>query len=345
MTPGRSAALARQVAPDRVSAGREREITVDRSNDCIVVDEAVFVKWLTPPARVPHHGLDVVRHLAAVGFDAMPALLGCDVSDGHLQAIAFEHIAGAEDGWTWLFERVNAVDDGTMTRAELLVDAARLGTLAADLHAALATPSATFPDPIGAVDRGSERARGHGLLAAALDAVVARDQPEAHAVLHECRTAIAQLIDSIADGSTPALSIHGDLHVGQVLRSGDRIVLIDFDGNPLVVAGTFAPQPPVVDAASLVQSVDHVVRMTQHRRPGRDEHFDALATDLSSAAIDGYRTRLGGLGAERLLDADLLPALRAVQELHELVYSVRRLPRWAYAPTLALGAMFLRTAG
>jgi hypothetical protein len=46
-----------------------------------------------------------------------------------------------------------------------------------------------------------------------------------------------------------------------------------------------------------------------------------------------------------VFDPVLLPALRAVQELHELVYSVRRLPRWAYAPTLALRAMFLRGSG
>ena len=159
-----------------------------------------------------------------------------------------------------------------------------------------------------------------------------------------CRRRSRQLIDSIPDGPTPALSIHGDLHVGQVLRSGDRLVLIDFDGNPLVVDGVFVPQPPVIDVASLVQSVDHVVRMTQHRRQGHDEYFDALAAGISLAAINGYRARLRGLAADSLLDSDLLPALRAVQELHELVYSVRRLPRWSYTPTLALGAMF-RTSG
>jgi maltokinase len=344
MTPGRSTALALRLAPDRVSLGREREITVDRSNECVVVDEAVFVKWLTPPTRVPHRGLDIVRHLSAVGFDAMPALLGSDVSDGQVRAIAFEHLAGAEDGWTWLFERVNAVDDGTLPRAALITDAARLGALAAELHAALATRSAVFPEPIGTVDRSSERARGHTLLASALDAVAARDQPEAHGALHACRPAIAQLIDSIPNGPTPALSIHGDLHVGQILRSHDRIALIDFDGNPLLVDGTSVAQPPVVDAASLVQSVDHVVRMTQRRRPSRHEHLDAVANAITLAVMDAYCMRLRSLDVEDLFDPALLPALRAMQELHELVYAVRRLPRWAYAPTLALRAMFPEAA-
>jgi len=290
--------------------------------------------------RQPHHGLETLRHLAAVGFDAMPALLGSQESDGRVLAIAFEHIAGAEDGWTWLFERVNAVDDGVMPGAELLADAARLGTLTAELHAALATPSAIVPTPVGTVDRSTERDRGHALLAAALDVVAAGDQPEAYAVLHAGHPTIAQLIDSIPDGPTPALAIHGDLHVGQVLRSCDRMVVIDFEGNPLLVEGAHVLQPPVVDVASLVQSVDHAVRMTQHRRPGHHDRLDALATEMSAATVEAYRTRVQSLGRGELFDAVLLPALRAVQELHELVYSVRRLPRWSYAPTLALRAMF-----
>ena len=65
-----------------------------------------------------------------------------------------------------------------------------------------------------------------------------------------------------------------------------------------------------------------------------------MAARLSLSVLDGYRRQLAASGAQGLLDETLLPALRAVQELHELVYAVRRLPRWAYAPTLALTAMF-----
>ena len=342
MTPGRSAALAREVAPELVSAGKEREIAVDRSNDCVVVDEAVFVKWLTPPVAEPHHGLDVWRHLDLTGFEAMPALLGTQIVDGKVNAIVVEHVADSDDGWTWLFDHVNAADDGNAAGGDPIADAARLGAIAAELHLALSRPSAVLPEPVGVVDRSTERVRGRSLLEAALAEVDSREHPEAHDVLHSCRPALESLIESIPKGPTPAITLHGDLHMGQVLRSGDRTVVIDFDGNPLMQEGKPVRRPAAVDVASLAQSVDHVARMTQHRRPGRDDALDALAAGMSLAVVGSYRLRLQASGADHLLDDALLPALRAVQELHELVYSVRRLPRWIYAPTLALRAMFLR---
>ena len=339
MIAGASTALARRLAPHRVTTGVERQITVDRSNDCVVVDESVFVKWLTPPASLPHRGLEVVSHLGAVGFEAMPSLLGSQISGGHVEAIVFEHFPGADDGWTWMWDGVN----GWFAGAEpdrVLIDAARLGRLAADLHVAMATASEVFPHPVGSVDRATERERGLALLTTALAEVSPDDQPTAHAVLHAHRPALKDAIESIADGDTPALHIHGDLHVGQVLRVGDRLVAIDFDGNPLQSGRPPAHQPAAVDIASLVQSVDHVVRMTQHRQPGHDERFDELAREMSRATLGSYRLGLQLAGRSELLDESLLSPLRAIQELHELVYAVRRLPRWAYAPTLALQAMF-----
>jgi maltokinase len=341
MTPGRSAALARRLVPDRVSAGHEREITVDRSNDCVVVDDAVFVKWLTPPVPAPHPGSAVLAHLRSVGFAEMPAFLG-SASDGELvTALVFEHVVGARDGWEWFFEEVTAFADGSSDRA-VAVDSARgIGALAADLHVSLATPSDVLPDPVGSVDATVERDRCRALLAEALDAVTSAAYPDAHAALRDRSRRLAVVIESMPAHLTPAIAAHGDLHLGQVLRAGARLAVIDFDGNPLTVAPSELTQrPAAVDVASLLQSVDHAVRMVQHRRPGRDAEFDALAVHLAACTLDGYRQRSSASGHSDLLDDQLLPGLRAAQELHELVYAVRRLPRWVYAPTLALRGMF-----
>ena len=151
-------------------------------------------------------------------------------------------------------------------------------------------------------------------------------------MLNACQDQIAELIETMPVERTLGIPIHGDLHLGQVLRAGDRIVLVDFEGNPLA---THAPQsshrPAAVDTASVIQSIDHAVRMAQHRRPGMDDLCDALASRLTDAALTGYRQRLSGIMMPGLLNEQLLPGLRAAQELHELVYAVRRLPRWIYA--------------
>ncbi|HZB42199.1 MAG TPA: hypothetical protein VE487_14600 [Ilumatobacter sp.] len=341
MTSGRSAALARHVAPDRVSVGREREIVVDRSNDCVVVDEAVFVKWLTPPLAAPHRGQQLLAHLRAVGFAQMPAFLG-SMSDGQLvTALVFEHMVGGRDGWEWFFEEVLGVAGGSRDVAEPAGSAHRIGALVADLHAALATPSEVLPHPVGLADATVERDRCRTLLTEALDEVTADQHPQVRAVLQARRRQLAGVMDSVPVHPTPGIALHGDLHLGQILRAGERLAVIDFEGNPLSVAASQpAYRPAAVDLASLVQSVDHAVRMVQHRRAGRDAEFDRLAIDLARCTLEGYRQRLHAAGRSELLDERLLPGLRAAQELHELVYSVRRLPRWLYAPTLALRGMF-----
>jgi maltokinase len=346
MTPGRSAELARELAPERVTAGTEREITVDRSNDCVVVDESVFVKWLTPPAQVPHGGIDMLAHLSAIGFQHMPELLGVvreETDHRTVVALVFEHIDGARDGWEWFFEEVLAVVDGSGSDNDALHSAERIGTMTAELHSALFVRSDEIHHTAEMVSGTVERDRCRALLASALEEVRAADHPEAHAVLAACKDEIAALIETMPLEPTLGIPIHGDLHLGQVLRAGDRILFIDFEGNPLSVnTPQPARRPAAVDTASLIQSIDHAVRMAQHRRAGTDATCDALAARLAEAALSAYRQRLSEVMLPGVLDARLLPGLRAAQELHELVYSVRRLPRWIYAPTLALRAMFRR---
>jgi maltokinase len=341
MTPGRSAAVALELVPHLVSDGIEREITVDRSNDCVVVDEAVFVKWLTPPVRSPHRGLDMVAHLAAVGFAHTPELFGV-VHDGEwVAALVFEYVPGARDGWEWFYEEVLAFADGHGTHDDVRLSAERIGALTGELHVALTIDSGTLPERARLINPASERDRCRALLDSALAEVRAADHAEAFAVLAARQRQIGDLIDAIPQRRTMGIPVHGDLHLGQVLRSGDRLFLIDFDGNPLTAADHKPkPRPPAVDTASMIQSIDHAARMAQHRRPQKDATFDVLASQLCAAALDGYRQRASELLMPGLLDETLLPALRAAQELHELVYSVRRLPRWIYAPTLALRGMF-----
>ena len=98
---GASAEVARACAPARVSDGNERPITVDQTNRSVVVDESVIVKWYRPPRPLPHHGSDVLAHLAEVGFDAMPEFLGTVTEHGDVVASVSAFLPGASDGWEW----------------------------------------------------------------------------------------------------------------------------------------------------------------------------------------------------------------------------------------------------
>lgn len=334
--------MVRRHAPQLVGPGRERPITVDQTHHSVVVDDAVIVKWLVPPAQPPHHALDTLAHLAAVGFDPAPQLLGAEFDGDRLVAMATSYVPDARDGWDWFVDRLTDCADKIITAPSVLTDAERIGELAAQLHVALATPSHVRPAPMSVGDAGSERIRCEALLVEALGAVEAAGvDDDIRAALHARRAVIAASIAAMPHGATPVAPIHGDLHIGQILRSGDRLVVVDFDGSPLLdPAARAAPRPIAVDVAALAQSVDHAGRIAQRRRPEHETMLDELTADAVIATLAAYRQMLGSCGHAQWLDSELLAGLRAAQELHEIVYAVKYLPHWTYAPAGALRAMF-----
>ncbi len=120
--------------------------------------------------------------------------------------------------------------------------------------------------------------------------------------------------------------LHGDLHVGQILRWDGGYAVIDFDGNP--TAPQDALEPAARDVAQLLTSVEHVAaianKRTGHAR--RDAVRDWIVRERA-ALLDAYRPVAGAL-----FDETLLAGFETAQECRELVYAARFLPRWRYAP-------------
>lgn len=347
--PDCSRRVAARLAPSLVDQSADVvAITVDQTNVSQVVGGEVIVKWLLRPVPVPHPGVEVLRHLTLVGFAEMPAFLGAEVVDDAVVAIVQRFVPGARDGWDWFVDLLTgelaagAVPDGSIAAA------AHLGGLAARLHRALATPSDVCPDPVHSAGTTDELDRGRRLLERAVDVASA----EVATRVRNHQPAIAAAVDMLAVVDELAVQpIHGDLHVGQMLRAGDRIIVTDFDGDPLAAgtgdvcavtgvvagagggAGRWQRRSPMVDLAALVQSIDHVGRVVVKRRPELAGAVDAFLQTGIPAALDSY-------GAVAPVDERVLWPLRVIQELHELVYAAEHLPRWEYVPDAALGAMF-----
>jgi len=329
-----SAVVAHSRAPTRIGLDAlERPITVDQSNYSVVVDEQVVVKWLLPPVPVPHRGERLLAHLRAVGFDEMPAFVGAEIEHGTVTAMVTDFIPGALDGWDWF------VDELTDSPEAALTSAAQIGALTARLHRALATPSTVFPEPLSTATLDDELRRGLGLL----DEAMACTAGDAGTRLMARADSIRKRIAALGDAGTVSLQpTHGDLHVGQFLRSGDTLVVNDFDGNPLADAvERNRPRTPLADLAGLLQSIDHVGRIVVNRNPERGADIDAWIRTATDTAERMYRAAWpeGEGGAGPHADA-VLAALRTIQELHEFVYAARSLPRWLYVPDAALAAMF-----
>jgi len=140
-----------------------------------------------------------------------------------------------------------------------------------------------------------------------------------------------------ADRMLGAHRVHGDLHVGNFLRAGYLLLITDFDGNPMAdPTDRRLPQSPLVDVASMLQSIDHVGRIVVKRRhPDRQMEVEQFIGTAIAAALQAYVR-------EYQVDHDVLHALCVAQELHEYRYAVAHLPHWRYVPDAALPAVLTR---
>jgi maltokinase len=320
--------------PIQVTAA-ERGFDVDQTNRSVVVDERVVVKWLTPPLPLPQPAPEVFAHLTAVGFTetALPYAALWRRSPGGtrtLVALVTAYLPGARDGWEW------CVDEAVAGRTGFAAD---LGRLAADLHAAMATPSPAFPDPLRRGDPG-EGGRWAARAGTALGEALELTGGEDGAWLAARAGTLRREIEALARaGTTPLIRIHGDLHVGQTLRWRDGYAVIDFDGNPTVPdAGPF--QPAARDLAQLATSLEHVAQVAIRRRDAAPARMAAWAATARDVLASAYRERLAWRGMPALLDETLLGPFEIEQECRELIYAARHLPRWRYAPMGVLRARF-----
>ncbi len=331
----------------------ERAIGVDQTNESVVVGTRAVVKWVADPVPRDASLPDLQAHLAAVGFDGMPAPLGAlDWVDPHGRvatlALVSAWLTDAADGWDWCVSDVLAhvlhMPTGCDGTCDGLLLAGRLGRSAADLAIALATPSEVIPEPVLSVGReriGEWRASAE----AALDAALGRLDGEAAEALRPRAGALRARIRTLdAIASTPVTWVHGDLHVGQVLRSPVGLSIIDLDDDvSLPVAERGRPLSPIRDVAQLASSLDHVGRIVDRRTSGElTEVVDAWVDGARTAFLAAYVGTLASVGMRDLLDDRLLTALEAERVCRELLYAAGTLPRWMYAPLGTLRRMIPR---
>jgi maltokinase len=321
----------------RWAAAGERSVGVDQTNESVIVGDAAVVKWATHLQDGPHPAPRRIGVLHDAGFGGMPAPWGLVTwqppgGAETLVANVDEYLPGAVDGWTWAVDLIT--DAARDRRSESLVAAtAQVGGVIAEMHAAL-SGTATV-----AAQQDAARWRDDGL--ATLENTCALG--DSAAVM--CARARRKEIESVLEGlgalaGTPIIEGHGDLHVGQILRSGSRFVVTDFDGNPVLPAPQrMLPVPAALDVAGMSQSLAHVAivaRKYTELDPGALADADGVGR---AAFLDAYAGRLAELGHADLYEPGSLHAFRVQQVLREIIYAARHLPRWMYVPDAALPAL------
>lgn len=312
-----------------VGAGREHTPATDQSNTLVVLDRRLLVKAYRRLEPGAHAEVEILTALASRDAPVPPFAgsihwvddEGADTAIALLQAF----VAGVEDGWEAPVERVAAAlaDGPPYDMAEWR----EAGLVTAALHAALVDAFGLRHG--GADDLARWRSAGETALAGA----VGDDDAELSASAPLVRNRLAAL-DRIAP--PPVTRIHGDLHVAQMLRTADRLLVIDFEGDPIrPLADRVRPATPLWDVATLLRCLDHVGSAAARR--AADASPDAWIAAATGAALAAYAE-----DAPVPVDRELVALLELVKECMELVYAQRYLPEWLYAPRLGLRRLLQR---
>ncbi|GAA3794773.1 hypothetical protein ACFS5L_30875 [Streptomyces phyllanthi] len=162
---------------------------------------------------------------------------------------------------------------------------------------------------------------------------------------------IHRSLRSGADRGRPLLvqRVHGDLHLGQVLRAPHGWVLIDFEGEPgHPLHERRRLQPAVRDVAAMLRSFDYAAHHALSEVLGTPpaEHAPLgprgarLARRASAWAVHNRRAFSAGYaeagGTDPRCDPVLLRAFEADKAVYEAVYEARNRPEWLPIPLEAV---------
>jgi maltokinase len=207
-------------------------------------------------------------------------------------------------------------------------EAHRLGQAAASVHADLAKALPVGPAGDDWLERTADGMSRR--LAAAADVIpaVAQAADALNATYQEIRDLPADL---------PLQRVHGDLHLGQVLRTSLNWVLLDFEGEPArPLASRRAPDSPLRDVAGMLRSFDYASRYLLLDEPA-DSQLDFRATEWAERNRDAFCTGYAeGSGADPRSQDVLLRAFEADKVVYEAMYEVRNRPHWLPIPLAAL---------
>ena len=149
------------------------------------------------------------------------------------------------------------------------------------------------------------------------------------------------------------IRVHGDYHLGQVLRSRGDFVVLDFEGEPArPLAARRTKQSPMKDVAGMLRSFSYaaysgLMRMLT-RRPGDADRLEPWARlweqFACGALLHAYRLTMRAAGS-LLVPADteafeqLLEIFVLDKALYELMYELNNRPAWVRIPLAGIAAL------
>lgn len=333
---------------DHVTAGREsaervRPVGVDQSNTSLVYDDRLILKLFRRLQPGPNPEVEVTEALAAMGFERVAAPVASTAYEETHLAVVQPYLLGGTEGWAMALTSLRdlfgvhdtqplPVIDPTMpppvadpaeAGGDFSGEAERLGVVTAELHLALA-------EAFGK-QRGDAAAWAESIGAQAAALAPGDLDPETPRM-------VLQALRDVADAGS-SIRVHGDYHLGQVMRTDAGWFVLDFEGEPIrSVAERRRPTSPLRDVAGMLRSF-HYASMSGLADRSEVEVAEAWESRNRSAFLDGYLTEAAKGDIlptdEASIDA-VLSAFELEKAVYELGYEMAHRPNWIGIPRAAL---------
>ncbi|PKI91520.1 hypothetical protein CW368_06245 [Actinomycetales bacterium SN12] len=330
---------------------RSSPLTGEQSNSSLRFDDTAIMKLFRKVSPGVNPDIEIHEELTSAGSEHIAELYGWIETelDGEVLHLGMlqEFLSTAADGFELATGSVRtALADPELTVPESGGDfggeAARLGEALAEVHSALRE---RFPSEHRGHEATAQLARAMTERLERALPVVPEIEPYADR-LRALYDAVAQL-----DG-LDVQRVHGDLHLGQTLRTSHGWRIVDFEGEPgRPFAERALPDSPWRDVAGMLRSFGYapgVVEMSLAGRPAEDDQQELRgerAREWSAIArehfLHAYAAALDpdSENAEAELSPPLqtlLDAYEADKAVYEAIYEKRNRPSWVAIPLLAL---------
>ena len=339
-------------------------LTAEQSNTSLVFGEQSILKVFRRVFPGPNPDLEVTSALSRLGSPHVADPFGSieTIMDGVTTTLAIlsRYLRTATDGWTLAATSVRdlyasnlyANDTYATGPFPVLSGSGRAGSGDPGPGADAAGAAGAGGDFAGEAHRlGAATAEVHGDLAEAFgtdelspDAI--RDLAEQMFRRLDLTTAavpeLARYTDMIGSAYSslaklnepvPAQRVHGDYHLGQVMRTETGWIILDFEGEPASpLSQRRARSSPMRDVAGMLRSFDYAARFQLLNHPDA-ERLQGVAREWirrNSAAFCAGYAEAGG--PDPVANEVLLRALQLDKAVYEVMYEARHRPSWLQIP-------------
>lgn len=307
-----------------------RPMGTEQSNTSVVFDERLVLKVFRRLHAGPNPDVEVPLALARAGFASVAAPVGVWRDHGADLAVCSAYLAGGTEGWALALTSLRDLyaadeDDPSSAGGDFAAEAGRLGGVTAGMHLALAAAFGAGPgDP--------------SAWASAVEAQLGRLPPdEADGV------AAKEFVERLRSVAAPGASVrvHGDYHLGQVMRTDAGWYVLDFEGEPArPLEERRRPSSPLKDVAGMLRSLQYAAAAAAAERDAQEQErlaprAEAWERRNRMAFLRGY---LGTEGVEDLLPAAgadrhaVLAAFELDKAVYEVLYERAHRPEWVDIP-------------